>query len=388
MNTFSKNDLKALTLQYTSPCISIFMPTHHQAGVEITQDPVRFKNLLREVENALLAQNLHPTQIKDLLQPLHSLLADAQFWKHPSDGVAIFRSPEEFSYASLPYTLKEQVVINDHFYLKPLLPLLTDGHFYILALSQNDLRLLESTHYSISQVELPESVPESLADALKYDEFSYELEYHSGGSGALRGKRGRRSAIFHGQGIGKDTAKDNLLRYFQQIDKGLHELLHNEKAPLVLAGVEYLIPIYREANTYPYLIEHGIPGNPDKLKADTLREEAWNIVEPYLLKDQQEALDFYKEHADTNQTSHNVSEIVPAASYGRIHTLFLASDQEQWGTFDPNTYTIDVHQTPQSGDHDLLDIAARQTFEHNGSIYVFEQAKMPDEALLAAIFRY
>jgi hypothetical protein len=30
----------------------------------------------------------------------------------------------------------------------------------------------------------------------------------------------------------------------------------------VLAGVEYLLPIYREANTYPHLLAEGIHGNP------------------------------------------------------------------------------------------------------------------------------
>jgi len=42
------------------------------------------------------------------------------------------------------------VVVSDRFHLKPLLPLLTgDGRFYILALSQNQVRLLQGTRYSV-----------------------------------------------------------------------------------------------------------------------------------------------------------------------------------------------------------------------------------------------
>lgn len=38
--------------------------------------------------------------------------------------------------------------------------------------------------------------------------------------------------------------------------------------PLVLAGVEYLLPIYRRANTYPYLLDGGVTGNPEGRRPD------------------------------------------------------------------------------------------------------------------------
>src|SRR5579885_1090297 len=90
----------------------------------------------------------------------------------------------------------------------------------------------------------------------------------------------------------------------------------------------------------------------------------------------------------------NITEIVPAAFYGRVFILFAAIDQEQWGTFDPQSYTIDLHETRQSGDNDLLYAAMLQTLLHNGTVYPIEQEKMPNAgaglapALLAAIYRY
>jgi len=145
-------------------------------------------------------------------------------------------------------------MVSHHFHLKPLLPLLTNnGYFYILALSQNEVRLLKATHSSVKEVALPESVPSSLAEAIKYDQAEKVLESHSSASAATRSKGGRRPMMFHGQGVGLDNEKQTILHYFQQIDRGLHELLHDEMAPLVLAGVEFLLPIYHEANTYPHL---------------------------------------------------------------------------------------------------------------------------------------
>jgi hypothetical protein len=43
------------------------------------------------------------------------------------------------------------VVVTDRFHIKPLLPLLSgDGRFYVLALSQSEVRLLQGTRYSVS----------------------------------------------------------------------------------------------------------------------------------------------------------------------------------------------------------------------------------------------
>jgi len=179
----------------------------------------------------------------------------------------LFGSPDRFRTYWLPCHFEEQVIVTSHFYLKPLLPFLAgDGRFYLLALSQNDIRLLEGTHYSISEVALPEAVPHSQASAMQYDESTNELRYPSSSSGASVGKGGRRATIFHGQGVGTDNEKMRILRYFQQIDRGLQALLRDETAPLLLAGVAYLFPIYREANTYPHLSNMLVADHVYKLK--------------------------------------------------------------------------------------------------------------------------
>jgi len=389
LDRLSKESLQTLMEMQDGPCISLMMPTD-RTGVERQQDQLSIRRLIREVESLVIAQwHLHSAQVEDLLEPIRALLENEQFWLHASDGLAIFRSRKVFRAYRLPDHFKEQVVVSTHFYLKPLLPLLTyDGRFYILALSQNALRLLESTHYIVTELKLPAQVPTSLADFLRFEERENDLQSHGSASVGTMGKGGRHPTIFHGQGVGIDEAKDDILRYFQHINRGLHELLKDETAPLVLAGVEFLFPIYREANTYPHLLEQGIAGNPDRLKAEPLREKAWAVVEPAVLQAQQEAAAQYRDFASTERASSNSSEIVPAAYYGRVASLFVSVDQEQWGTFDPATATLQIHQQAEPGDEDLLDLAATQTLLHGGSVYAVEQAQMPAEAPLAAVFRY
>jgi len=248
--------------------------------------------------------------------------------------------------------------------------------------------LLEGTRYSIHELELPQAVPANLAEALKYEEAENEVSFYSSSSGALVGKGGRKATIFYGQGVGHDDSKDHLLRYFQQINKCLHELLKDESVPLVLAGVEYLFPIYQQANTYPYLLHRGVTGNPDKLSSDALHAETWAVVEPYFQKVQEKAAAQYRDNIGTTRTSNDIREIMPAAYYGQIGSLFVAIDHELWGHFDPTSNTIHVHKEARFKDDDLLDEAATQTILHGGSVFAVEQAKVPGDSMLAAVLRY
>ncbi len=393
MQALTPDEIRMLLEQQTAPCISLYLPTH-RTGRETQQDPLELRNVIREVEHRLTRESSHygpirTAQREELLKPVQALLEDEQFWLHPAEGLVILRSPNVFRTYWLPTSLKEHVIIGPHFYIKPLLPFLTnEGRYYILALSQKDIRLLVGTHYTVQEVTLPEKVPQSLADVLKHQYNENDVRHYSSSSGAAIGKGGHRAAIFYGQGAGIDDTKDDLQRYFQQINRGLRELLHNEHTPMVLAGVEYLLPIYHEVNTYPHLLQQAVPGNPDKLRAEELREKAWEVVEPYMLKTQQDDLARYNEFANTERATNNISLIVPAAWYGQVESLFVAVDREQWGRFNPDTNAIEVHEQAQAGDAELLDMAAAQTFLHGGAVYAVEHGNMPGEVLLAAVFRY
>jgi len=388
MNTLSRDDLRTLMGKYKGLCVSIYMPTH-RVGAGIQQDPIRLKNLLVEAEEHLLASGLRTPDAQELLEPAQKLLQDGLFWQRQSDGLALFLSSEAFRYYRLPFDFDELVVVTDRFHIKPLLPLLSgDGRFYVLALSQNKVRLLQGTRYNVSKVAL-EGVPESLAEALRYNDPEKRLQFHT--STRTPGGKGQRPAIFHGHGVASaDDPKDYISRYFHQVDEGLQDLLRDEQAPLVLAGVDYLHPIYKEANTYPYLVDEGIEGNPEELRAEELHEQAWAIVQPYFQKAQEEAAAQYRQLAGAGsaQASSDLKEVVPAAYHGRVETLFVAVGTHQWGTFDPDTDVVRLHEKAEPGDEDLLDFVAVQTLANRGSVYAIEPEKVPDGALLAAVFRY
>ena len=383
MNLLSTDELRALMERREGPCVSVFMPTHRR-GAETQQDRIRFKNLLKQAEEGLTHNGLRVPNAKELLQPAQALVQDSLFWSHQSDGLAVFFSGEGARQYSLPFNFEELVVVADRFHLKPVLPLLSgDGRFYVLALSQNQVRLLQGTRYSVDELDL-DGIPQSLEEALQLDTPEKLNQWHT----RMRGGTGKRASTFHGHGGASDDLKENLLHYLRQVDKGLHDLIGNEHAPLVLAGVEYLFPIYREANTYSHLLEEGIPGNPEGLTAQQLHGQAWNIIGPHFQKTQQGAVDQYIRLAGTGRTSKDLEVIVKEAYHGRVDVLFVAIGVQRWGSFDPDTDAVHWHDKAEPSDEDLLDFAAIQTLLNGGTVYAVDPANVPDDRHLAAIFRY
>jgi Bacterial archaeo-eukaryotic release factor family 7 len=363
-------------------CVSLYMPAH-RAGRETEQDPIRFKNLLRQAEERLLTKGMPSAQVRDLLKAPQRLLQDQAFWPHQSDGLAVFFSEDIFHFFRLPIEFAELVVISDRFHVKPLLPLLTsDGTFHILAISQNQLRLLEGTQHTVDEIDLG-NVPETFSEALPDGFPEKQLQFHTGTPSGS----GNRPAMFHGHDISNDI-KNRIRQWFRTIDKEVGGLLSDAQSPLVLAGVDTLFPLYKEVNTYPHLMDEGIPGNPEGMKPEGLHQKAWTIVEPVFKKEREAGSARYRQLAGTRQTTTDVAEAVLAAHHGRIEVLFVAVDVQGWGRFDPEKDRVDVHESPEPGDEDLLDLSAIQTLLKGGTVYAVPPEGVPDQALVAAVLRY
>lgn len=383
MQRFRREDLERLIASVPPPCVSLFMPIH-RPGSAIQQDQIRLKNLLRDAEEGLVGAGVRAADAKRVLEPALKLLQDDLFWRQPQDGLVLFVSPAAFRCYRLPLRFDELVVVGQRFHLTPLLPLLTgDGRFYILALSQHVVRLLEATRRTVDEVSL-EGIPGRLEDVLQYDVLEKQLHVHA----RVPAGKGTHATVFHGHGFFDDDSKEKIRRYFQQVERGVHRVLREEHSPLVLAGVDYLLPIYREVNTYPHLLDGGITRNAEGLRPEELREHAWALVEPYFAQKEREAADLYRRLAGTGRTANDVREAVPAAYHGRIDRLFVAVGARLWGAFDPEAGRVDVHPVAQVGDHDLVGLAAIYTLLNRGTVYAVDPDRVPDRAPLAAIYRY
>jgi hypothetical protein len=382
MDQLSREDLRDLVEGASPHCVSLFLPTG-RAGPAAREGGIRLKNLLRQAEERLVALGMRAPEAQELLTPAWNLVGDSLFWSYQSDGLAIFVAPSELRKWRLPLRFEELVAVAGRFHVKPLLPLFTgDGRFEVLALSQNQVRLLLGTRHSVTEIPV-EEVPTALADIMRADLVQKHLQFRT----AAASGPGKQAVAYHGHGGADAGRKDDILRFFRRLDDGLKAYLTSEPVPLVLAGVDYLLPLYREASSYAHLVDEGVTGSPDRLSSEQLHAQAWALVEPHFRRAQEKAADRFAERLGTGLASSQLPEVLRAVREGRVEDLFVAVGVQRWGRI-TSTGGVEIHESAQPGDQDLLDLIAVETLLRKGTVYAVSPDRVPGGDCLAAVFRY
>jgi Bacterial archaeo-eukaryotic release factor family 7 len=314
------------------------------------------------------------------------LLERGDFWRGHLDGLAVFSAPDYLRAFKLPVAFDELVVTGESAHVTPLLKAVGDEAFYILAISQGSVRLVRASRYGSEEIDLSSvDMPRSLDEAMRYDDFEKtNLQRHPTQRRSDTGGR----TLQHGHGPGDADLKNEILRYFQAVDSGLSKLLAGESAPLVVAAVDYLIPLFRQANNYPALVEKGIEGNPELLSPDQLHERARPIVEPLLRTSVIRLNERFGNALGTGLASCDLAVVLGAAYGNRVESLLVCDKERRWGIFDLTSESLELHDEPQGADVELIDLAVRQTVLHGGTVYVVEREQMPCEDPVAAVFRF
>lgn len=376
----TRENILELAKKENNHCVSIYLPTH-KTGKEVQQDPIRLKNLLTQAAEQLKEREVKQREIDKLLDEARKLLDKPQFWLHNDKGLALFISEDEFEYYRIPHEFKERVMVDDHFLITPLVPMISlEGTFCILALSQKKMRLLKCTRADVEEIELEEA-PNSLEEFLKYDVYENNLQHHAGqGANA--------QAIFHGQGGSRDTNTEEVINYLKTVENEVTSILRKRNDPLILAGVNEAVAEYRKVNSYSRLMDEAILENPDPKKNTEIKDEGWDIIRSYFLKDMYEDMERFGDLSGSEKQSDNLSQIVEAAYYGKIESLFVPIGEHSWGWFDMERDTVHHSTGPKNGEHDLINMAAIKTLTQSGNVYALDKEDMPNGSSIAAIFRY
>jgi hypothetical protein len=242
-----------------------------------------------------------------------------------------------------------------------------DLHFNLLALSRRGARLLAGTRLTFTEIELPD-VPQGMEDVLRFVETEKQLQAHVS---ARRGpSRAGGAVAFHGHGLGRDVDAERLLEYLRAVDRAVVGAPREDGAPLVLAALEHVLPLYRDVTAVPTLCDAAVTGNPGKMSDEELHRRAWALVEPLAARKVDEQLASYRERA------------------AKGGALFVADGAVVWGKLDETDGKARIHDIRRAGDEDLLDRAAVETIATGGRVVCLPQALMPDAGPVAATLRY
>jgi hypothetical protein len=383
MELLSKEHIQKLLSIDQEPCLSLYMPAHRSHPKNL-QDPIRYKNLLKQLEESLL-QKYTADEVKKHLEPLNALVDDESFWNHTSNGLAVFSANGFFKMVGLPVSVDELAMVADSFHTKPLMQYMqSTDRYHVLGLSLHDFQLYEGNRHSLAEINLPPDIPKTITEALG-DELT---DKHM--TVASYGGTGGESGMHHGHGGKKDEVGKDAERFFRVVANTIHENYSKPAGlPLILAALPEHSNLFQKVNKNPLLLSESIAINPTSVSTDKLANLAWEIMEPEYTQKLDSLVERFEQARANGNGSDDYKEVAVAAVEGRVDTLIVEADR-----IIPVRITNLVTGNTQKKDlmnpkvDDLLDDMGELVMKMGGQVMVLPAGKMPSETGVAAIFRY
>jgi len=374
--------LRSLVQAHEPPCVSVYQPTHRHHP-DNQQDRIRFKNLVRAVEDSL-RQTYSGRETGSLLAPLQALVDDAAFWNHTLDGLAVLAAAGVFRVFQFQRSVKELAVVADSFHVKPLLRVVQSADRYqVLGLTRHTARVFEGNRYALDELdpgEFPADIETALGDELT-EPHRTVASYGTGTGGP--------GPMYHGHGSREDEIDKDTERYFRAVDRAvIAQLSKPSGLPLVLAALSEHQPVFRSLSQSQALLPGGVVGNPEAMSAEQLREAAWQTVEPQFLARLAELTEAFTSGVAHQKATSDLADAARAAIDGRVATLLVEAERVVPGRLDPTTGAIAPGALEDPDVGDMLDDLAEAVLRTGGDVVVVPKERMPSSSGLAATMRY
>lgn len=359
----SRQDIEALASVRTPFSVSIYTPTGTISS-EAERAKIEVKNQFREAIQQLTSQNAPRSTVERLESILHELLGDALFWSYQAQSLAMFINDDLFDTYRLPNRITATVDVADRFYIKPLMRTITfPQSAFVLALSKNSARLVRvSAEEPAQDVEVP-GMPEHLDAFMNLD----PATRHSEDRGTLE------TTVYEQQ-------------YAAAVNKAVYPAVRDTKLPLILAAAEPLASAYRRANSYKYLTETMITGNPEAHSNEVLADRTRPILDE-LYRDEVDAVKerFHSREAQS-LASKDLEVVARGATMHAIDTLLVDMDTRLPGYLHEDG-TVEIIPDDASN-YGVIDEIIRYALPVNARVYAVRADEMPDGANVAATFRF
>ena len=364
------------------PCLSLYQPTHrHHPGNQ--QDPLRFRHLVKELEQSL-AKKYPASQIQSLLKPFEDLGGDRDFWNHTLDGLAVLGAAGLFQVYRLQRSVPELAVVAESFHAKPLRRFLQSAdRFQVLGLSRHAIKLFEGNRDALDEIDPAPGVPRTITDALGEELTEPHQTVGSYGGTDLG------SNMRHSHGGRKDERDIDAERFFRAIDRAVLE--HHsrpEKLPLLLAALPEHHALFRSISHNPFLLAQGIKFNPEALSADELREQAWQIFQPRHQERLTELADDFALAKSKGLGLDDLPKVAEAAVAGRVATVLIEAGREIAGRVDAAIGKIQWSDLSHPEVDDVLDDLGELVLSKGGKMVVVPPERMPTKTGAAATCRF
>jgi hypothetical protein len=235
----------------------------------------------------------------------------------------------------------------DRFYVKPLLRAITFPQAaFVLALAAGSVRLVEVTREGPPfVVDVPDLPTDAASETIRLRQFA------------------------------------------RRVDQALRGVLTGFELPLILAATEPLASIYRSLNSYPHLVEPGIPGNPQAVSDIDLAAAARAVLDDVYAGELAALRDLFELRFSHGRASTDVATVARTATHGAVDTLLVDIDEKLPGDVDEDSGAVTFAED-DADSYGVVDEIARRVLLTGGRVLAVRGPDVPGGGPLAAILRY
>jgi len=347
----------------------------------------RAQTLLGNAQEALTRRGVSKRDQAPILDRVRMALGELDLRKHRDPGLAVLATPESTQVLPLPEAVGDEAVVGHHFFIRPLLRILSDASFFVLTINAQGARLLECSRYHWND-RTPPALRQKLEDVLAVTELDPGSQQSP--VGRPHGGAPSPAAAAHSYESPPDVAKTEFITHLRRLTAAVEAELKNDRRPVVLVADAETAGHFRKLTKLPGLLPDGVLKFPNGQGDAELVAKAREIVgDP-----DETAISAVIEQVNARLGSNlptvaiRLDDVVTAAHDGRIESVVIAADQKVWGRFDPQTRIVVAHTTPTPNDEELLNEIVIQTLAKGGQAFAAARDLLPRQALAVAILRF
>ena len=360
----NRNDIIKIMSYKEYPCISIILPTHRTAP-ENRQDSIRLKNLIKEAERRL-SEEFDQKEVRQLIGRVNSVTEDIDH-NYTLDGLAIFVNKNFSGKYDLPFSVKEQIVIDETFATRNLIYAFNRSpKYWVLVLSERPTRLYEGIRDQLVEVN-NENFP------IYFQETTWDEPLRVGeitNSSAYRDEKSK--------------------QFFRKIDRAFKSINAEEQLPLAITGVGRYLSFFNEITENKQQIIAQLEGSYDKTSPHELSKLVWPLVLEAIEKNKHDLVQELERAVGANKYSSGIQQCWRRAAEGRVQTLLVEKDFHYPATFGDDKLTLYLAESANLPGviDDAVDELIETVIRKSGNAAFVENGALKVHQRVAAILRY
>ena len=383
-----------------APVVSLYIPVHHDEREERRDlwDADMFKDLMKAAYRTL-SEHYPDESFKGIHNKADYLLKhpDMPLWLHAGEGLGFLMNNDDVYVYNLFFAPEPMVSAGDTYFIKPLLRNFQYGtEYFVLELSGDRFSWAKGDRTHVEHQPMPSEVHDFFSQLFANSDDS-EADMDKGEQGALdyislEGHMGQ----YHDHPSRNDVKKEDAEQWFRYVNRAVSEYLADSETPIILCCDEAHESAFRKISTIKNLLPEGIKKDPQSLNGKELLEASLAIMDGLRDANIQKMADEFGADAAHGKASDDWNTIGMALAERRVRVLFMTAGKALPGGFDINTgaVTFDADANPVDERYsdpaapDITDAFAKAALAQDAHVYIVDQAQMPTDASVAALFRY